>query len=54
MADMRVAGVVAKVMKEEGVEWYAGVHGGHVRSEFADSRPSRRQRRHRIAAGSHK
>jgi acetolactate synthase I/II/III large subunit len=30
MADINVASVVAKVLKEEGVEWYAGVHGGHV------------------------
>ncbi|MBA7683651.1 Acetolactate synthase large subunit IlvG [subsurface metagenome] len=30
MAEIKVADVVAKVLKEEGVEWYAGVHGGHV------------------------
>ena len=30
MAESKVAGVVAKILKEEGVEWYAGVHGGHV------------------------
>jgi len=30
MAEIKVAGVVAKVLKEEGVEWYAGVHGGHI------------------------
>ncbi len=30
MAEIRVADVVAKVLKEEGVEWYAGVHGGHI------------------------
>ena len=30
MAEIKVASVVAKVLKEEGVEWYAGVHGGHV------------------------
>ena len=30
MAEMNVADVVAKVLKEEGVEWYAGVHGGHI------------------------
>ena len=30
MAKIKVATVVAKILKEEGVEWYAGVHGGHV------------------------
>ena len=30
MANIRVATAVAKVLKEEGVEWYAGVHGGHL------------------------
>ena len=30
MAEITVADVIAKVLKEEGVEWYAGVHGGHV------------------------
>ncbi len=30
MAEIKVADVIAKVLKEEGVEWYAGVHGGHV------------------------
>jgi len=30
MAEIKVADVVAKVLKEEGVEWYAGVHGGHI------------------------
>jgi len=30
MAEIKVAGVIAKILKEEGVEWYAGVHGGHV------------------------
>lgn len=30
MAEIKVADVVAKILKEEGVEWYAGVHGGHV------------------------
>ncbi len=30
MAEIKVASVVAKVLKEEGVEWYAGVHGGHI------------------------
>jgi len=30
MAEIKVASVVAKILKEEGVEWYAGVHGGHV------------------------
>lgn len=30
MAEIKVADVVARVLKEEGVEWYAGVHGGHV------------------------
>lgn len=30
MADINVASTVAKILKEEGVEWYAGVHGGHV------------------------
>jgi len=28
MANINVATAVAKVLKEEGVEWYAGVHGG--------------------------
>ncbi len=30
MADITVADVVAKVLKEEGVDWWAGVHGGHI------------------------
>jgi acetolactate synthase-1/2/3 large subunit len=30
MANINVATAVAKVLKEEGVEWYAGVHGGHL------------------------
>ena len=30
MAEIKVASVIAKVLKEEGVEWYAGVHGGHI------------------------
>jgi acetolactate synthase-1/2/3 large subunit len=30
MADINGAKAVAKVLKEEGVEWYAGVHGGHI------------------------
>jgi len=30
MAEIKVAYVVAKALKEEGVEWYAGVHGGHI------------------------
>jgi thiamine pyrophosphate-dependent acetolactate synthase large subunit-like protein len=30
VADIKVAAAVAKVLKEEGAEWYAGVHGGHV------------------------
>jgi acetolactate synthase-1/2/3 large subunit len=30
MANIKVAAAVAKVLKEEGVEWYAGVHGGHI------------------------
>jgi len=30
MADINAAKAVAKVLKEEGVEWYAGVHGGHI------------------------
>ena len=31
MANINAAAAVAKVLKEEGVEWYAGVHGGHIR-----------------------
>ena len=30
MADIKVSAAVAKVLREEGVEWYAGVHGGHI------------------------
>lgn len=30
MTDIKVAGVIAKILKEEGVQWYSGVHGGHV------------------------
>ena len=30
MANINAATAVAKVLKEEGVEWYAGVHGGHI------------------------
>ncbi|MDD4877118.1 MAG: thiamine pyrophosphate-binding protein, partial [Dehalococcoidales bacterium] len=30
MAEITAATAVAKVLKEEGVEWYAGVHGGHI------------------------
>ncbi len=30
MADIKVSTAVAKVLKDEGVEWYAGVHGGHI------------------------
>ena len=30
MANIKVATAVAKVLKEEGVGWYAGVHGGHL------------------------
>ncbi len=30
MAEIEVADVVAKVLKEEGVDWWAGVHGGHI------------------------
>ena len=30
MANIKVATAVAKVLKEEGIEWYAGVHGGHL------------------------
>ena len=30
MANINVATAVAKVLKEEGAEWYAGVHGGHI------------------------
>jgi len=30
VAKINVATAVAKVLKEEGVEWYAGVHGGHI------------------------
>jgi acetolactate synthase-1/2/3 large subunit len=30
MAEVNVATTVAKVLKEEGVEWYAGIHGGHL------------------------
>ena len=30
MANIKVSTAVAKVLKEEGVEWYAGVHGGHI------------------------
>ncbi len=30
MAEIKVADVVAKILKEEGVEWYAGVPGGHI------------------------
>jgi len=30
MAELKVADVIAKVLKEEGVEWWAGVHGGHI------------------------
>ena len=30
MAELTVADVVAKVLEEEGVEWYAGVFGGHI------------------------
>jgi len=30
MAEIKVVSAVAKILKEEGVEWYAGVHGGHV------------------------
>ena len=30
MANITVAAAVAKVLKEEGVGWYAGIHGGHI------------------------
>jgi len=30
MANINVSTAVAKVLKEEGVEWYSGVHGGHL------------------------
>ncbi len=30
MAPINVSDVVAKILKEEGVEWWAGVHGGHI------------------------
>jgi acetolactate synthase-1/2/3 large subunit len=30
VANIQVATAVAKVLKEEGVEWYSGVHGGHI------------------------
>ena len=30
MANISVSTAVAKVLKEEGVEWYSGVHGGHL------------------------
>ncbi len=30
MANITVADVIAKILKEEGVQWWAGVHGGHV------------------------
>jgi acetolactate synthase-1/2/3 large subunit len=30
MANINAAAAVAKVLKEEGVEWYSGVHGGHI------------------------
>ena len=30
MANITAAAAVAKVLKEEGVEWYSGVHGGHI------------------------
>ena len=30
MANIKVATAVARVLKEEGVEWYSGVHGGHI------------------------
>ena len=30
MANIKAATAIAKALKEEGVEWYAGVHGGHL------------------------
>jgi acetolactate synthase-1/2/3 large subunit len=30
MAELKVADAIARILKEEGIEWYAGVHGGHV------------------------
>ena len=30
MTNITAAAAVAKVLKEEGVEWYSGVHGGHI------------------------
>jgi acetolactate synthase-1/2/3 large subunit len=30
LANIKAATAVAKVLKEAGVDWYAGVHGGHV------------------------
>lgn len=30
MAPINVSDLIAKILKEEGVEWWAGVHGGHV------------------------
>jgi len=30
LANIKVATAIAKAFKEEGVEWYAGVHGGHM------------------------
>ncbi len=30
MAPINVSDTVAKILKEEGVDWWAGIHGGHV------------------------
>ena len=30
MSDINAADLTARILKEQGVEWYAGVHGGHV------------------------
>ena len=30
MAELTVAQIIGKILKEEGVEFIAGIHGGHI------------------------